>query len=90
MVHSALQTQRTFLKLASTHQEPAQVTDPVKLHMLSKCDHITSLIVSYERKEGPNPSSVQQLASDLTLTPLKQHAWPLRSLELQGVDHEPR
>lgn len=50
MVNNALQTQRTFLKMAATHQEPAQT----ELHDLLKpiSDHIQEIQSFRERNRG--------------------------------------
>ncbi|KAM7373184.1 hypothetical protein PAMP_008057 [Pampus punctatissimus] len=52
MVNNALQTQRSFLKMAATHQEPAQT----ELHDLLKpiSDHIQEIQSFRERNRGSN------------------------------------
>lgn len=52
MVNNALQTQRSFLKIAATHQEPAQT----ELHDLLKpiSDHIQEIQSFRERNRGSN------------------------------------
>lgn len=50
MVHKALQTQRTFLKMAATHQEPAQTEMQDLLKPIS--DHIQEIQNFRERNRG--------------------------------------
>lgn len=50
MVNSALQTQRAFLKMASTHQQPAQMELPDLLKPIS--DHIQEIQSYRERNRG--------------------------------------
>lgn len=50
MVHKALQTQRTFLKMAATHQEPAKTEMQDLLKPIS--DHIQEIQTFRERNRG--------------------------------------